>query len=92
MPWTIIAIVAAALAIAVLGLRFLGPQLNAEPLALAVIERDGQLQIQWNHGSKSIADATGGTLQIVDGQEQRSVQMKRSELALWQFHLYAKER
>jgi proteasome lid subunit RPN8/RPN11 len=84
-PWTIIAIVAAALVIAVIGLRFLGPQLNAEPLALAVAERDGQLQIQWNHASRSVASASSGMLVIVDGQDQRSIPMNRNELAQGSF-------
>lgn len=84
-PWTIIAIVAAALVIAVVGLRFLGPQLRVEPLSLAVIERDGQLQIQWNHASQSIAGATSGTLDIVDGGEKRSIPMNRNELAQGSF-------
>ena len=84
-PWTIIAVVAAALLIAVIGLRFLGPRLNAEPLSLAVIERNGQLQIQWNHASQSIVGATGGTLEIVDGQDKRSFPMNRNELAQGSF-------
>ncbi len=80
-PWTIIGIVAAALVIAVFGLRFFGPQLQAEPLSLAVIERDGQLQIQWNHASQGIANSSGGALEIVDGQDKRDIPMNRSELA-----------
>jgi len=84
-PWAIIGIVAAVLVIAVLGLRFWGPQLHAEPLSLAVIERDGQLQIQWNHASQGIADSTGGTLEIVDGQDKRDIPMNRSELARGSF-------
>jgi proteasome lid subunit RPN8/RPN11 len=84
-PWAIIAVVAAALVLAVLGLRFLGPQLHVEPLSLGVIERDGQLQINWNHASQSIAGATAGTLDIVDGGEKRSIPLNRSELAQGNF-------
>jgi hypothetical protein len=84
-PWAIIAVVVAALILAVLGLRFLGPQVQAEPLSLGVIERAGQLQIQWNHSSQGVADATGGTLEIVDGGEKRSIPMTRSELAQGNF-------
>ena len=80
-PWAIIAVVAAALVLAVLGLRFLGPQLHVEPLSLGVIERDGQLQIQWNHSSQSIIGASAGTLDIVDGGEKRSIPLNRTELA-----------
>ncbi len=84
-PWAIIAVVAAALLLAVLGLRFLGPQLHVEPLSLGVIERDGQLQITWNHASQSIVGATAGTLDIVDGGEKRSIPLNRSELAQGSF-------
>ena len=84
-PWAIIAVVAAALVLAVLGLRFLGPQLHVEPLSLGVIERDGQLQINWNHASQSVAGATAGTLEIVDGGEKRSIPLNRSDLAQGSF-------
>ncbi len=84
-PWAIIAVVAAALVLAVVGLRFLGPQLQVEPLSLAVIERDGQLQINWNHASQSIVGASAGTLDIVDGGEKRSIPLNRTELAQGSF-------
>ena len=91
-PWAIIAVVAAALVLAVVGLRFLGPQLHVEPLSLGVIERDGQLQINWNHASQSIVGASAGTLDIVDGGEKRSIPLNRTELAQGSFHLHAQER
>jgi proteasome lid subunit RPN8/RPN11 len=84
-PWAIIAVVAAALVLAVVGLRFLGPQLHVEPLSLAVIERNGQLQINWNHASQSIVGATSGSLEIVDGGEKRSIPLNRTELAQGSF-------
>ncbi len=84
-PWAIIAVVAAALVLAVVGLRFLGPQLHVEPLSLGVIERNGQLQINWNHASQSIVGATAGTLDIVDGGEKRSIPLNRTELAQGSF-------
>jgi JAB1/Mov34/MPN/PAD-1 ubiquitin protease len=79
-PWAIIGVVVAALLAAVAGLKYLGPQLNAEPLSLGMIEQSGQLQIQWNRASRSIVNATGGTLEIVDGQDKRDIPMNRSEL------------
>ena len=84
-PWAIVAVVAAALLLAVVGLRFLGPQLHVDPLSLGVIERDGQLQIQWNHTSQSVIGATGGTLNIADGGEKRSIPLNRTELAQGSF-------
>ena len=76
-----VSIVAAALVLALVGLRFFGARLNTEPLALSVMERAGQLQIQWNHASQNIVGATGGSLEIVDGPDRRSIPMSRKELA-----------
>jgi proteasome lid subunit RPN8/RPN11 len=79
-PWAIIGVVVAALLAAVAGLKYLGPQLNAEPLSLGMIEQNGQLQIQWNRASRTILNASAGTLEIVDGQDKRAIPMNRSEL------------
>jgi hypothetical protein len=84
-PWAIIGVVVVALAAAVAGLKYLGPQLNAEPLSLGMIEQNGQLQIQWNRASRSILNAAGGTLEIVDGPDQRDIPMNRNELAQGSF-------
>ena len=66
-PWTVIAVLAAGVVLAILGLRYFGPRLNPDPLGLAVSEHDGQLQIQWSHGSRTISGASGGTIEIADG-------------------------
>ena len=84
-PWAIIAVVVAALLVAVAGLKYFGPQLNADPLSLGMIEQNGQLQIQWNRASRSILNAAGGTLEIVDGQDKRRIPMTRGELAQGSF-------
>ena len=84
-PWAIIGVVVAALVAAVAGLKYLGPQLTAEPLSLGMIEQNGQLQIQWNRASRSILNAAAGTLEIVDGQDKRDIPMNRSELAQGSF-------
>jgi hypothetical protein len=89
-PWAIIGIVVAALVAAVAGLKYLGPQLNAEPLSLGMIEQNGQLQIQWNRGSRSILNAAAGTLEIVDGQDKRDIPLNHSELAQGSF-TYARQ-
>lgn len=89
-PWAIIGVVVAVLLAAVAGLKFLGPQLNAEPLSLGMIEQNGQLQIQWNRASRSILNASGGTLEIVDGQQKRDIPMNRNELAQGSF-TYARQ-
>jgi len=84
-PWAIIGIAVAALLAAVAGMKYFSPQLNAEPLSLGMIEQSGQLQIQWNRASHSILNATGGTLEIVDGTDKRAIPMTRSELAQGSF-------
>ena len=89
-PWAIIGVVVAALLASVAGLKYFGPQLNAEPLSLGMIEQNGQLQIQWNRASRSILNASGGTLEIVDGQDKRAIPMNRSELAQGSF-TYARQ-
>src|SRR5665213_954390 len=89
-PWAIIGVVVAALLAAVAGLKYLGPQLNQEPLSLGMIEQNGQLQIQWNRASRSILNASGGTLEIVDGQDKRDIPMSRSDLAQGSF-TYARQ-
>ncbi|HWD00132.1 MAG TPA: hypothetical protein VG456_25410, partial [Candidatus Sulfopaludibacter sp.] len=89
-PWAIIGVVVAALVAAVVGLKYLGPQLNAEPLSLGMVEQNGQLQIQWNHASRSILNAASGTLEIVDGQDKRDIPMNRSELQQGSF-TYARQ-
>jgi hypothetical protein len=89
-PWAIIGVVVAALLVAVGGLKYLGPQLNPEPLSLGMIEQNGQLQIQWNRASRTILNASGGTLEIVDGQDKRNIPMNRSELAQGSF-TYARQ-
>ncbi len=71
-------------------MKYFGPQLNAEPLSLGMIEQNGQLQIQWNRASRTILNATGGTLEIVDGQDKRDIPMNRSELAQGSF-TYARQ-
>ena len=89
-PWAIIGVVVAALLAAVAGMKYFGPQLNAEPLSLGMIEQNGQLQIQWNRASRSILNAGSGTLEIVDGQDKRNIPMNRSELAQGSF-TYARQ-
>jgi hypothetical protein len=84
-PWTVIGVVAVAVILAILGLRYFEARMTSEPISLAVSERDGQLQIQWNHASNTIATATGGSLEITDGQEKQNVVLTPKELALGNF-------
>jgi len=84
-PWTVIGVVAATAILAILGLRYFESRVTSEPISLAVSERDGQLQIQWNHSSNTIAKATRGALEITDGQEKQNVALTPRELASGNF-------
>ncbi len=84
--WMIAAAVVLVAAIAAIAaLRYLGPRLNPEPLSLSVIEREGQLQIQWNHNSRTITGAAGGDLQIVDGGSPVMLPLNPQDLAKGSF-------
>ena len=76
--WALVVLVAA-----ILGLRYwmqMQPQAQ-EPISLALIERDGQLQIEWNHSAKPILNATGGSIQIVDGADSGTLDLTPRMLA-----------
>ncbi len=68
----------------VLGLRYWMPSAQ-EPISLAVVERDGELQILWNHAAKPVANAVRGSLQILDGPDTRTVSLTPQALASGQF-------
>jgi hypothetical protein len=78
--WAVVVLVAA-----ILGLRYWMPFSPVEPISLVVAERDGQLQIHWNHAAKPVAKATRGSLMIVDGGESRTLSLSRQELATGNF-------
>jgi hypothetical protein len=67
LPWTAITVVVVGVVAAIVGMRFFGPRLNSEPLGLTVSERAGQLRIQWNRASNSVANATAASIEISDG-------------------------
>lgn len=73
------------IAVVVLALRYWMPAPSQEPLALAVLERDGQLQIEWNHAAKPVANAAGGSLQITDGPDARTIALTPQALASGKF-------
>jgi hypothetical protein len=76
---------AAVLVVVILGLRYWMPVAGAEPIALAVVERDGQLLIEWNHSARPVATATTGTLDVTDGTETRSFPLTQQMLAAGNF-------
>ena len=82
-PWLLVwALVL--IAAAVFGLRYWMPT-PQEPISLAVVERDGELQIEWNHAAKPVARAARGSLQIMDGSDSRTVALTPQLLASGKF-------
>jgi hypothetical protein len=63
-----------------LGARYYLMGSSVEPIALNVDERDGQLRIEWNRNAKSVANATRGTLEVVDGTEKKNIPLSPAEL------------
>lgn len=80
LAWAVVVLIAA-----VMGLRFWMLGSTSEPIALQVIEHDGQLQIGWNHSSKPVVAATGGSLEIVDGSDPRTIKLSHQDLAAGHF-------
>ena len=81
-------LVAALIVIVVLaatGARFLTSDAASETIALSVLEREGQLDIEWNRLAAPISKAVHGTLEIADGPQNRSIPLKPDELALGKF-------
>lgn len=76
-------IVIAALAVA--GARYLSFGTPSESLALSVLERDGQLDIEWNRAAAPVSKAVRGTLEIADGPQTRTVPLAPAELAMGKF-------
>jgi len=72
-------------ALAVVGARYLAFDLPNEPIALNVLEREGQLDIEWNRQAAPVSKAVGGTLEIADGSQTRTIPLKPSDLALGKF-------
>ena len=72
------------IAAAVFGLRLWMPS-APERISLAVVERDGELQVEWNHAAKPVASAVKGSLQIVDGSDSRTIALTPQALASGKF-------
>ena len=73
--WAVLVIVAV-----VFGLRYWMLRPAQEPIALAVIERDGQLRIEWNHASRPVTAAVHGTLVINDGSNTQTFALSPRDL------------
>jgi hypothetical protein len=52
----------------------------AQPLAVHVMDVDGQLLIEWDRTARAVQQATGGTVEIIDGSERSTVEMDGERL------------
>ena len=69
----------------VTGARFLATGASNESIALGVLEREGQLDIQWNRQSAPVSQAVRGSLEVADGPKTRTIPLKPADLALGKF-------
>ncbi len=79
-PWLVAWCVAVILA-AGLGARYYFAQTVEEPIGLSILEREGQLQIQWDPTSAPVKKAVRGSLEIADGTLVRIVPLSAQNLA-----------
>ena len=77
--------VALVLIVVVLGLRYWTVRPASEPISLAVIEREGQLRIEWNHAARPVNEAVRGILVINDGTNTQTFALSHRELTLGSF-------
>jgi len=73
--WAVVVILAA-----VFGLRYWMVRPTPEPISLSVVERDGQLHIEWNHAARPVTAATHGTLVINDGSNTQTFALSPRDL------------
>ncbi len=60
--------------------RFWWQTAAPEPLGLAVIERDGQLRVQWNPATRKVRTATRGALEFSDGGDIKTISLSKEML------------
>jgi hypothetical protein len=53
-----------------------------EPIALTVVEREGQLRIEWNHAARPVTSAVHGTLVINDGKNTQTFSLAPRDLTI----------
>ena len=86
LKWHWLAVWAVAVIVVAFGAtRYFSTKAAPEPIALTVSERDGQLQIEWNHSARPVSGATHGSLAIVDGKQTRTVPLSPKDLAMGKF-------
>jgi hypothetical protein len=82
--WLVAALIVIA-ALSIAGERYLHFGAATETIGLSVLEREGQLDIEWNHAAGPVSNAIKGTLEIADGPQTRTIPLASAELALGKF-------
>ena len=82
--WLVAALIVIA-GLAVTGTRFVTSGSTNQAIMLSVLEREGQLDIEWNRQAAPVSKAVRGTLEIVDGPQTRTIPLKTADLALGKF-------
>jgi hypothetical protein len=72
-------------AMVVAGARYLSFPVPNESMALSVLEREGQLNIEWNRSAQPVAKAVRGTLEIADGAKSQTIPLAPADLAQGKF-------
>ncbi|HSP69157.1 MAG TPA: hypothetical protein VLN48_15630 [Bryobacteraceae bacterium] len=67
------------------GGRYLSFPPPNESLALSVLEREGQLNIEWNRAAEPVSKAVRGSLEIADGAQSRTIPLAPADLAQGKF-------
>jgi proteasome lid subunit RPN8/RPN11 len=78
-PWVVLILLAVAV-VGALGARYYLTGPTVEPMGLSVDEREGQLRIEWNRNARTVANATRGVLEVVDGAETKKIALSPAEL------------
>ena len=82
--WLVAALIVVA-GLAITGTRFVTSGQTNQAIMLSVLEREGQLDIEWNRQAAAVSKAVRGTLEIADGPQTRTIPLKPTDLALGKF-------
>jgi hypothetical protein len=83
--WPLIVVAVVLLLLAGWGARVFLLAPRVDPIGLLVLDHDGQLQIQWNHNSRTVVAASRGNLDITDGKSVRHIPLTDQDLARGSF-------
>ena len=64
-----------------LGVRYYRSLPESVPISLTMSDRNGQIQVHWNHSSRVIREAAHGSIEILDGTQSRSAPLSADDLS-----------